>query len=128
MREKDVDFEIILKKEWLKIRFLKRLKIKNRFIIKEFSLDYIVRSTITLSENQFYSSVIRRKYENEIISIIIFNLLLRTIIVFFASSILVLLRIITPSEALSFVNWDAITLLFGMFTLVITLKGVNFLK
>ncbi len=26
MKEKDVDFEIILKKEWLKIRFLKRLK------------------------------------------------------------------------------------------------------
>lgn len=75
--------------------------------------------------------------KNEIISIIIFvisycliifDLLPRTIIVFFASSLLVLLRIVTPNEALSFVNWDAITLLFGMFTLVITLKEVNFFK
>lgn len=52
----------------------------------------------------------------------------RTIIVFFSSSILVLLKIVTPHEALSFVNWEAITLLFGMFTLVITLKEVNFFK
>jgi Na+/H+ antiporter NhaD/arsenite permease-like protein len=74
---------------------------------------------------------------NEIVAIIIFivsylfiilELLPRTIIVFFASSILVLLRIVTPHEALSFVNWEAITLLFGMFTLVITLKEVNFFK
>ncbi len=75
--------------------------------------------------------------KNEIISIIIFifsyiliifDLLPRTIIVFFASSILVLLNIITPHEALSFVNWDAISLLFGMFTLVITLKEVKFFR
>ncbi|MCX8095322.1 MAG: SLC13 family permease [Caldisericia bacterium] len=75
--------------------------------------------------------------KNEIISIlifilsyllIIFDILPRTIIVFFSASILVLLKILTPNEALSFVNWDAITLLFGMFTLVITLKEVNFFK
>lgn len=75
--------------------------------------------------------------KNEIISIIIFiisytliifDLLPRTIIVFFASSILVLLNIVTPHEALSFVNWEAITLLFGMFTLVITLKEVKFFR
>jgi len=74
---------------------------------------------------------------NEIIAIlifiisyifIIFDILPRTIIVFFSSSILVLLKIVTPHEALSFVNWEAITLLFGMFTLVITLKEVNFFK
>ncbi|MBC7194724.1 MAG: anion permease [Caldisericia bacterium] len=59
---------------------------------------------------------------------IIFDLFPRTIIVFFASSILVLLKIVTPHEALSFINWDAITLLFGMFTLVVTLKEVNFFK
>ncbi len=59
---------------------------------------------------------------------IIFDILPRTIIVFFASSLLVLLKIVTPHEALSFVNWEAITLLFGMFTLVITLKEVNFFK
>lgn len=59
---------------------------------------------------------------------IIFDLLPRTIIVFFSSSILVLLRIVTPHEALSYVNWEALTLLFGMFTLVITLKEVNFFK
>ncbi len=74
---------------------------------------------------------------NEIIAIlifiisyifIIFDILPRTIIVFFSSSILVLLKIVTPHEALSFVNWEAITLLFGMFTLVITLKEVNFFR
>lgn len=59
---------------------------------------------------------------------IIFDILPRTIIVFFSSSILILLKIITPHEALTFVNWEAITLLFGMFTLVITLKEVNFFK
>ncbi len=74
---------------------------------------------------------------NEIIAIlifiisyifIIFDILPRTIIVFFSSSILVLLKIVTPHEALSFVNWEAITLLFGMFTLIITLKEVNFFR
>lgn len=60
--------------------------------------------------------------------LIIFDLLPRTIIVFFASCLLVLLKVVSPHEALSFINWDAITLLFGMFTLVITLKEVNFFK
>lgn len=59
---------------------------------------------------------------------IIFDILPRTITVFFFSSLLLLLKIITPHEALSLVNWEAITLLFGMFTLVITLKEVNFFK
>ncbi len=59
---------------------------------------------------------------------IIFDILPRTITVFFSSSLLVLLKIVTPHEALSYVNWEAITLLFGMFTLVIALKEVNFFK
>ncbi len=73
----------------------------------------------------------------EIISIIVFaltyiviilDLLPRTIIVFFGSITLVILGVITPHEAVGFINWEAIALLFGMFILVLTLKEVNFFK
>jgi len=60
--------------------------------------------------------------------LIIFNIFPRTIVVFFSASLLVLLKIINTHEALSYINWDAITLLFGMFTLVLTLKEVKFFK
>lgn len=59
---------------------------------------------------------------------IIFDFLPRTIVVIFGSTLLIIFKILTPSEALAFINWDAIALLFGMFTLVLTLKEVKFFK
>lgn len=57
---------------------------------------------------------------------IIFNIFPRSIVAFTGSVLLVLLNVISPNDLISYINWEALGLILGMFIMVQTLKAVGF--
>jgi len=57
---------------------------------------------------------------------IIFNIIPRTIIALVGVVILILFGVLTPQDMITYVNWEALGLIFGMFVLVRTLNESGF--
>jgi Na+/H+ antiporter NhaD/arsenite permease-like protein len=58
--------------------------------------------------------------------LIIFNIIPRTISTLFGVLILMLFRVLSPKDIVTYVNWEAIGLIFGMFVMVRILKESGF--
>lgn len=57
---------------------------------------------------------------------IIFNILPRSVIAFAGVVVLIITKVITPYDMISYVNWEALGLILGMFILVQSLKEFGF--